>query len=187
MILIAGLGNPGTKYQATRHNVGFMVIDYLQNLYNLGEFQNKFKADIAQCLINNQKILLVKPTTYMNLSGHAVQSIISYYKLQADQLIVIHDDLDLELGKIKLKFNGGDAGHNGVKSINSMLGHSNYYRIRIGIGKPENLAVSDYVLQNFHTTELAKVKESIKLVGDNINLVYANKLDEFQSKIKATI
>lgn len=183
MFLIVGLGNPEARYQLTRHNVGFMAIDYIKSTYSFGNFQDRFFSKIVQGFIDNNKIFLVKPATYMNLSGQAIQSIVSYYKIQPQNLFVIHDDIDLEVGKVQLKFNGGNAGHNGVKSINTAFGHSNYYRIRIGVGKPINQEVSNYVLSNFSPEEHNKIMESIKLISNNINMLLLDKIEDFRNKV----
>lgn len=183
MILVVGLGNPGPEYAHTRHNVGFMTVDSLNNRYNFS-WSSKFNSQISQGLLNGTKLILAKPTTFMNLSGSAVYSIASYYKIPPSNIFVIHDDIDLEIGIIKFKFEGGNGGHNGLKSIDQNLGN-NYYRIRIGIGRPENnFDVSNYVLDNFTKSEFLKIHSSIDIIGSNFELLACGKLKEFKDKIK---
>ncbi|PCJ29360.1 MAG: aminoacyl-tRNA hydrolase [Rickettsiales bacterium] len=175
MLLIVGLGNLGTKYQNTRHNVGFMAVDLISDRYNLDwSTKSKFDADIASGECELGKIILCKPNTYMNLSGISVQKIKSFYNIPISDIIVIHDDIDVLLEKTKYKLGGGAGGHNGLKSIDSAIG-KDYHRIRVGIGRPENPNhdVSDYVLGKFGAREeisimqqLTKLEESIKLLAD---------------------
>lgn len=150
MALLVGLGNPGSTYASTRHNIGFMVIDALLSKYsNQNISKNSFKGD----LFKTSKHLLLKPTTYMNLSGESVVAVKHFYKVE--DIIVIHDDLDLPFGAIRFKFGGGHGGHNGLKSVDKMLGTREYLRIRMGIGKPEFGTVSDFVLGKFNEQESA--------------------------------
>lgn len=153
MFLIIGLGNPGSQYENTRHNIGFKILDQLSREYNFSNFNSKFNSFFAKGKINNHNILLVKPQTYMNLSGNAVSQFKKYYKIDEQNIIVIHDDLDVEFGKIKCKLAGGHGGHNGLRSIDELMG-KNYWRIRYGIGRPEfKNDVSNYVLKNFSQNE----------------------------------
>lgn len=161
MKLLVGLGNPGIQYERTRHNIGFMFIEKFSNGLS---FQKKFNA-----LYRIQdELILVMPQTYMNKSGEAVQQIMRFYKIPIKNLYVIHDDIDLQLGKIKVKIGGGNSGHNGLRSIDQHIG-SNYMRIRLGVGRPENCNVSDYVLHNFRQDELLLVGKMINFIGDNIS------------------
>lgn len=174
MLLIVGIGNPGTQYKNTRHNAGFLAVDYLADYYSIPlSLKKNFNAEIGHGVINGDKVLLAKPLTYMNLSGSAVQALFSYYKIAPSNLCVVHDEIDLPLGKVKLKFGGSSAGHNGLKSIDSCLGN-NYYRIRIGIGRPDKsdlIEVSDYVLGNFTSEEQAVITSSIKHIPHEIEAV----------------
>ena len=182
--LIAGLGNIGKNYDLTRHNVGFMLIDVLCAKYNI-KLQNKdkFQALISAIQPPNQNILLACPTTYMNLSGSSIQKIKAYYKIDIQNIIIIHDDLDFPLGKIKVKQGGGHAGHNGLKSIDSAIG-KNYIRVRIGIDKPNfDMDVSDYVLSRFNKNELAIINESLYKIIENIHFLLENKLNEFMQSV----
>ena len=185
MFLIAGLGNPGQQYRNTRHNVGFIAVDYLQHCFNFVWTKSiKFNAEIASGIFNSHKILLAKPLCYMNLSGNPLQSICSYYKIPPENLIVIHDDIDLSVGSVKLKLAGSSAGHNGLKSIDSILGND-YYRIRIGVGRPTNssVGVADYVLSRFSNLESEKIDDLIKLIINNFELVLNREFEKFKAKI----
>ena len=136
MFLIVGLGNPGAEYAATRHNIGFMTADYLHEKYNFSPFKSKFDGLIAEGKINNEKVLLLKPQTFMNLSGNSVVKAANFYKILPQNVIVIHDDMDLPVGKLKAKIGGGAGGHNGLKSIDAAI-TPNYNRIRIGVCHPQ--------------------------------------------------
>lgn len=147
--LIVGLGNPGRQYIHTRHNIGFMAVDALKSLWNIQSETKKFSGLISEASFQNRKIFLLKPQTFMNLSGLSVRECLSFYKIPPEQMIVIHDDIDLEPGKMKTKIGGGDGGHNGLKSIDSQIG-KNYHRLRLGVGHPGHKdLVSDYVLGAF--------------------------------------
>ncbi len=165
MFLIMGLGNPGKKYEKSRHNVGFMAIDFLMSVYNIKKLKlNKsLKAEMLLENIFDQKIILVKPTTYMNHSGHAIQHIKNYYKLQNENIIVVYDELDLPLGEIRVKKEGSSAGHNGIKSIMEYLATDKFWRIRVGItnNKREKMPVDKFVLSNFSYFEQRKLKKII--------------------------
>ena len=162
MKLIVGLGNPGIQYQFTRHNVGFMVVDEIfYHHFSASDWKKKFNGLAASGEINGQKILLLKPETFMNLSGKAVLSACSFLKIGPADIIVIHDDIDLEIGKIKVKVGGSSAGHNGIKSIDSAIG-TEYHRIRVGVGRPTTqMDIADYVLSNFSKEELDNLKENV--------------------------
>ncbi len=159
-IIIVGLGNPGKNYDNTRHNVGFMVIDAIVKHFAFPAFSTKFSSFISSKIIFGWKITLVKPQTFMNLSGSAVAKVLNFYKLPLENLIVIHDDLDLNLARTKMKIGGGSAGHNGLKSIDQHVGN-NYYRLRIGIGRPNTQDVSSFVLSNFNTDEQEQIEQVI--------------------------
>ncbi|MBP9829223.1 MAG: aminoacyl-tRNA hydrolase [Proteobacteria bacterium] len=135
MLLCVGLGNPGQQYLMTRHNIGFMVVDAVSLNYNFPIFRKKFQSEFSERKIRDVNIGLIKPQTFMNLSGVSVQSAMAFYKLKPEQIIVIHDDLDLIPGQIKVKFGGGSGGHNGLKSIDQAIGNG-YWRLRLGIGHP---------------------------------------------------
>lgn len=184
MLLIAGLGNPGQQYADTRHNVGFAAVDHLQHCFNFSWTKaTKFNAEVASGTFNSHKVLLAKPSSYMNLSGNSLQSICSYYKIPVSNLIVIHDDIDLTLGSVKLKLAGSSGGHNGLKSIDSNLGN-NYLRIRIGVGRPlnSNIDVANYVLGNFLKDEEGKIDHAVKLIANNFDLILNKEFEEFKKK-----
>ncbi|MDZ7603170.1 MAG: aminoacyl-tRNA hydrolase, partial [Hoeflea sp.] len=149
MLLIAGLGNPGPQYARNRHNVGFMAVDEIARRHSFSGFSKKFRGEIAEGTIADQKVLLLKPMTFMNLSGDSVGDALRFYKLSPADLIVLHDELDIAPGKLKLKTGGGNGGHNGLKSIDAHCG-KDYKRLRIGIGHPGHKdRVSPYVLGDF--------------------------------------
>ncbi|QED23109.1 aminoacyl-tRNA hydrolase [Candidatus Deianiraea vastatrix] len=159
MFLVVGLGNPGNEYKNTRHNIGFIAIDKLVSKFSDGLLFSKFDGLLVKGRVLGSDIIFLKPQTYMNLSGNCVQRVMQFYKIQSDKIIVIHDDIDLKFGVTKMKFSGGNGGHNGLKSIDATVG-SNYHRIRVGVGRPENKdMVSSYVLSNFSASEIASVDE----------------------------
>ena len=164
MKLIAGLGNIGEKYCFTRHNVGFMVLDKWAYIDNFSyKLDSKLKSYIAKCKIGNEDFLFIKPTTYMNLSGEAIRAVIDYYKIDVSDLIVIYDDISLDTGKIRIRANGSDGGHNGIKSIIQHLGTNKFNRVKIGIG-PQIGPSEHFVLQNFSKEQLEIIKETIDSV-----------------------
>ncbi len=148
--LIVGLGNPGQQYEKNRHNAGFLFLDRLVSEYGgIWLKDSKFHGFVSTIAINSDKIILLKPGTFMNLSGQAVGAVIRYYKFQADEILVVHDELDFPAGVVKLKKGGGHAGHNGLRDIIAHLDSKDFYRLRIGIGRPiAGKAVADYVLSN---------------------------------------
>lgn len=189
MFLIVGLGNPGELYKKTRHNAGFMAVDFISNRYNfIWSHKSKFNTDVASGNIDDYKIVLCKPTTFMNLSGNAILSVMSYYKIERKKLIVIHDDIDLDFGKIKCKIGGGSGGHNGLKSIDETIG-SDYCRIRIGIGRPDhpNSDVSNYVLGNFSDAELLSLYNKHEIISQNVNLLLSFELEKFKAQVSKDI
>ncbi|WP_417333041.1 aminoacyl-tRNA hydrolase [Halarcobacter sp.] len=179
MHLIVGLGNIGEQYQLTRHNVGFLVIDEItKSLQSSNINKSNFKADVLKSGYN----LYVKPTTYMNNSGQAVVAIKDYYKIDMEDIIVIHDDLDLPFGTVKFKVGGGHGGHNGLRSLDSHIG-KDYIRVRIGIGKPEDKSqVANYVLSNFSKEELNKLEGIITHTIKAIEALKSEEIDEVKSK-----
>lgn len=179
MHLIVGLGNIGDKYQLTRHNVGFLVIDEITKSLTTSNINKaNFQADVLKSGYN----LFIKPKTYMNHSGDSVVSIKDYYKIDIENIIVIHDDLDLPFGTVKFKVGGGHGGHNGLRSIDSHIG-KDYIRVRIGIGKPENKAdVANYVLSNFSKEELNKLEGIITHTIKAIEALKCDDIVEVKSK-----
>ena len=180
MHLIVGLGNIGEKYQLTRHNVGFLVIDEITK--NLSIYSNINKSNFKASVIKSSNNLFAKPSTYMNNSGEAVIAIKEYYKIDNEKIIVIHDDLDLPFGTVKFKIGGGHGGHNGLRSIDSHIGKE-YIRVRIGIGKPEDKSdVVNYVLSNFSKEELNKLEGIITHTIKAIDALKSEAIDEVKSK-----
>jgi peptidyl-tRNA hydrolase, PTH1 family len=164
--LIVGLGNPGKKYESTRHNVGFHVIDEVAKNLNINLNQEKFKGMFGFETIAGQKVFLLKPLTYMNLSGESVRPLMDFYKIGIDDVLIVYDDLDLPPGKIRLRQKGGHGGHNGIKSLLAHLGNENFKRIRIGVGRPEaGEPVANYVLSTFAPQEKQEVADAVVLAG----------------------
>ncbi len=184
MFLVVGLGNPGKEYEKTRHNVGFMVADEIAAQYSFASFKEKFDGLIAEGKIEGEKIYLLKPHTYMNLSGNAVVKAAHFYKILPQNIIVIHDDMDLSVGKIKVKLGGGAGGHNGLKSIDAAIS-SNYNRIRIGVGHPNKSgeAVVNHVLSCFSKDDKEKVDENIALVVKTIGILIKKGIDEYSNQL----
>jgi peptidyl-tRNA hydrolase, PTH1 family len=167
MYLIIGLGNPGNRYQYTRHNIGFMVLEKIAARWEVDLKQKSFDALWNRGKIAGINVLLAMPQTYMNLSGNAARNLLAYFKGDISNLIVIHDDLDLPFGSIRLKSGGGDAGHKGLKSIITCLGSADFMRVRMGIGKPsDRTPVEDYVLQRFSSDESALLGQNIQLASE---------------------
>ena len=169
--LLIGLGNPGDKYFETKHNVGFMLIDQLAKKQNVTFTNDKiFQADLASFFFNGEKIYLVKPTTFMNESGKAVHALLAYYGLDIKDLLVIYDDLDMEVGKIRLRAKGSAGGHNGIKSIIQHIGTQTFNRVKIGIGRPKNgMSVVNHVLSKFDNDDYIGILQSIDKVDDSVN------------------
>ena len=184
MIAIVGLGNPEDIHYKNRHNVGFMAIDNIVEYYKLGSFKNKFQSNIIINKINDIPIIILKPLTFMNLSGNSVNQIVKFYSLNTENIIVIHDDLDIQFGRVKIKIGGGNGGHNGLKNIDSHIG-ANYKRIRIGIGHPGNKElVNKFVLSNFNKEETIVLKKLLTNISKNIeNIINNNNISEILNKL----
>jgi PTH1 family peptidyl-tRNA hydrolase len=184
MRLIVGLGNPGAEYALTRHNIGFMAIDALAGA---AAFTSKFHGEIAALTIEGEKLLLLKPMTYMNHSGRSVQAAAAFYKIPPEHIVVLHDELDLPLGKIRIKRGGGANGHNGLKDIDQMLG-PDYWRIRLGIGHPGTKEqVHDHVLNRFSALEMKQVAQVLATVTEKFPLFWQASPEVLASKIAATL
>ena len=168
-ILVVGLGNPGEKYAGNRHNIGFMVVDHFADSTGIGINKNKFKSSYGNGRIDDIKIHLIKPDTYMNKSGEAVKEISSFYKIPLENIIVIHDEMDLPLGRLKIKSGGGNAGHKGLNSISQHLGSDDFTRIRIGVGKPVTKnSRTGYLLSDFSSDEKEIVNDSIEKASEAV-------------------
>lgn len=172
MYIIVGLGNPGNEYESTRHNTGFITIDKLANKYNIKISTKKHKALIGSGIINGEKVVLVKPQTYMNLSGEAVYEVVNFYKEELKNVIAIFDDIDLPLGTIRIKEKGSAGTHNGVKSLVHELGSQEFKRIKVGIGKPnEKLDLIGYVLGKFSKEEFVEIEKSTDTVINAVEVI----------------
>ncbi len=171
MILLVGLGNPGAKYENTRHNVGFMVIDEIARRQRVLLNKRKYDSLTGSTHISGSDIILMKPQTYMNLSGNAVKSAVHSLKVDLDHMLILHDDIDLPLGRIKIKLGGGSAGHNGIRSIADVLSSSEFPRMRIGVGRPPEFTdPADYVLEDFCPQEIPILRD---IVGGSADAAYA--------------
>ena len=183
MLLLVGLGNPNPNNTNNRHNLGFSVIDAINTEFKLSKQKPKFKGLLTTGKINEQKVFAIKPLTFMNRSGVCIKELIEYFKIDVKDVFVFHDDMDIDIGKVKVKFGGGNAGHNGIDSIDKSIG-KNYSRIRIGIGRPKNNSNStDHVLDNFSIDEKGNVQEVTKNIIDSISILINKDLDLFSSKI----
>ena len=183
MLLLVGLGNPTPDSENNRHNVGFKIIDTINKKFGLSKQKPKFKGLLTTGDISNKKIYAIKPLTFMNNSGICIRELIEYFKIDPKDVIVFHDDLDIEFGKIKAKSGGSSAGHNGIASIDKFIG-KDYSRVRIGIGKPkENMEVSDFVLQNFDEDEMLQLEKIKTNILDSISILIEKKLDLFSSAV----
>ena len=179
MKLIVGLGNPGPTYSKNRHNIGFLIVDKLIEGFNAIDILNKkFSGE----LYKKENLLLLKPTTFMNLSGKSVQSVVHFYKINVDDILVIHDEIDLPYGAIRVKKGGGNGGHNGLKSIDSLIG-KDYYRLRVGVGRPpKKEMVASYVLSNFSQEEQKSVDKLIEYSAEVAKKWLELPLEELKSK-----
>ena len=183
MLLFVGLGNPTPDSENNRHNIGFKIIDAMNQKFGLSKQKPKFKGLLTTGNIGNQKVYAIKPLTFMNNSGICIRELIEYFKIDAEDVIVFHDDLDVEFGKIKTKFGGSSAGHNGIASIDKFIG-KDYSRVRIGIGKPKNnIEVADYVLQNFDEDESIDIERVSQNITDSLSILVEKKLDLFSSTV----
>ena len=179
MKLIVGLGNVGDKYCFTRHNVGFMVVDKWVLDRNLSfREEKKLKCFIAK----DSEYIIIKPTTFMNLSGEAIRLVMDYYKIDVNDFIVIYDDIALDLGKIRFRANGSDGGHNGIKSVIQHVGTKNFDRLKVGIGPQPNIPSENYVLQNFPKDQLTTLKEVIVKANEAIEFYFANDIQKAQNQ-----
>ena len=183
MILFVGLGNPTPNSENNRHNIGFKIIDAINQKFGLSKQKPKFKGLLTTGTINGKKVYAIKPLTFMNNSGICIRELLEYFKIDPQDVIVFHDDLDLEFGKIKAKFGGSSAGHNGIESIDKFIG-KDYSRVRIGIGKPKgNIEVAEYVLQNFDEDENANIEKISNHINESISILVEKKLDLFSSTV----
>lgn len=180
MYIIAGLGNPGKQYEGTRHNIGWQVIDALAEKHSIRVLENKFKGLIGKGMINGEKVILVKPLTYMNLSGECIGELVNYFKIdETFELVVIADDISLDVGFIRMRKKGSAGGHNGLKSIIAHLGHENFIRMKMGVGdKPAGYDLADYVLGHFNKEENEILAESKKNAVLAIETILSDGIDK---------
>lgn len=183
--LVVGLGNPGDKYHSTRHNIGHMVADELVDRYG-GSFRaHKTQNALATLRLGEtrEKVLVAKPATYMNLSGGPVRALTTFFKVRLDQLIVVHDELDIDFDRLRIKRGGGDGGHNGLKSITQCIGDKNYYRVRAGIGRPPGaMDVSSYVLKPFNSTQRQVLPLHVSTAADAVESLITDGLTPTQNR-----
>ncbi|MGE0108291.1 MAG: aminoacyl-tRNA hydrolase [Bdellovibrionales bacterium] len=182
--LIVGLGNPGADYSFNRHNIGFMALDTLAAKTECSAWQKKFDGEIAKSTIGPHAVLLFKPMTYMNLSGQAVQQVLQFYKLTPEDVIVIHDDIDLLAGQVKVKQGGGAGGHNGLKSLDQHIG-KNYWRVRLGVGRPDHKGeVTNYVLGDFAKSDSEWLEGLLGSIPEALPSLLEGQPEEFMKTIK---
>lgn len=186
MYLIVGLGNPGREYERTRHNMGFMAIEAVANKYQVSFSKQKFGGIYGEFQLNNEKVILLKPQKYINLSGEVIRLYIDYFKIPIENVLIIHDDLDLEFGKFKIKYKGSSGGHNGLKNIEQHLGTQNYKRIKLGISNDKNIDTKDYVLGKINGESVKKMDNVMNIVCDIVNdyfiLSFENLMNKYNKK-----
>ena len=183
MLLLVGLGNPSPDNSDNRHNVGFSVIDAINEKFKLSKQKPKFKGLLTTGKINEQKVFAIKPLTFMNNSGVCIRELIEYFKIDVNDIFVFHDDMDIDIGKVKAKLGGSNAGHNGIDSIDKNIG-KNYSRIRIGVGRPKkNSTGADHVLDDFSGDEKRNVEKVTKNITEFLSILINKNLDLFSSKI----
>ena len=184
MKLIAGLGNPGDKYKFTRHHAGFMVLDYLKYQWDFDfKFESKFNAELAKINRNGESLLMLKPFTYMNLSGQSLIAVMNFYKINKEDILIIYDDIALPVGKMRFRAKGSDGGHNGIKSIIKVLGSDNTFdRLKVGIGPQPPLPSEVYVLQNFSDEQLVELKSLLPEVCSAVELYLEQGLQAAQTR-----
>ncbi len=183
MLLCVGLGNPGQQYLMTRHNIGFMALDAISQSYDFPTFKKKFQGEYAERKFGDVSLGLLKPQTYMNLSGASVQSAMAFYKLKPENLLVIHDDLDLVPGQIKVKLGGGAGGHNGLKSIDQTIGN-NYWRLRLGIGHPgDRYLVTNHVLSAFQSTDYDWLASLLQKIAQEFAHLKSEKMETWLRRL----
>jgi PTH1 family peptidyl-tRNA hydrolase len=185
-LLVAGLGNPGREYADTRHNLGFMVVDELARRHG-GSFRSKFSGDVADVAIEGRRVTLLRPQTFMNESGRSVRAATRFYKTPLDRLLVVHDEVDLELGRMQARLGGGLAGHNGLRSIAREVGSSDFLRLRIGVGRPERgdpRPVADFVLSPFPPE--VDVEELVARAADAVETIATEGLEAAQRRFNTT-
>ncbi len=182
MYVICGLGNPGREYEATRHNMGFLAVDVLAEKLGVSVRQLKFRALVGEGRIGSEKVLLVKPQTYMNLSGESLRPLMDFYKLEPERLIVIYDDIDLEVGSIRVRAFGGPGTHNGMRSIVNLLGSDRFPRVRIGTGANGTQPLADYVLGKWTEGERPLLADAVKNAADACETIVTEGIDKAMNR-----
>lgn len=183
MFLIIGLGNPESDYANTRHNMGFNVINKISENYNIEVNRSKFKSLYGSGIIDNEKVVLLKPQTFMNLSGEAVKEAIDFYKIDLNKILIIYDDIDLEPGKIRIRKSGGPGTHNGMRSIVELLSNENFARLRVGIGKPkDNTDLVEYVIGHIDTEDKELLNKGIELATEAVYTILKEGIDNAMNK-----
>lgn len=187
MYLVAGLGNPGKQYDMTRHNIGFEVIDYMAEKLDVKVNKLKFKALYGEIKIGMEKVLLVKPQTYMNLSGDSIRDFCNFYKIPVENVIIINDDIAIEAGRLRIRKKGSAGGHNGLKSIIYQLNSDNFPRIRVGVGAPkhEDYDLADFVLGRFSKEEIPIIEEAIIKASKSVEEIIKNNIDSAMNKFNS--
>lgn len=187
MYIIVGLGNPGSKYRNTRHNMGFETVEMLSSKFSIPTDFLKHKAMCGKGMIDGSKVILAMPQTFMNLSGQSVRELTDYYKIDVEsELIVIYDDIDLEPGQVRIRKSGSAGGHNGMKDIVKCLGSTNFYRIRVGVGaKPSQMDLADYVLGHFTDKEREDINKGISLAAEGVSIIINDGIDAAMNKINS--
>tara|TARA_B100002051_G_scaffold254926_1_gene270108 strand:+ start:94 stop:666 length:573 start_codon:yes stop_codon:yes gene_type:complete len=187
MLLLVGLGNPGPDSSNNRHNIGYKIIDAINLHFKLSKQKPKFKGLLTTGNIDSKKVYAIKPLTFMNNSGTAVKELIDYFKIDAKNVIVFHDDMDIDFGKVKAKFGGSSAGHNGIESIDKLIG-KDYSRVRVGIGHPKNKkTVNKHVLEDFKDNEVERIDEITQKIVELIPTLIEKKMDLFSSKVNQNL
>lgn len=181
-VMLVGLGNPGPKYAKTRHNIGFMVVDRLASRWGVDASRAKFKAHVGTGHGEGRPVVCLKPQTYMNLSGQSVSRALQFFSLTPSAVIVAHDDIDLPFGALRLKVGGGHGGHNGLRSLDKELGTKDYFRLRVGVGRPVHGDVADYVLKAFSASETAELDDVIYRCEDAVVALLRDGLREAQNR-----
>lgn len=181
MFLIVGLGNPGKEYAGTRHNIGFEAVDYIADKYNIELNRIKFKGIFGEGMINGKKTILLKPTTYMNLSGESIREVVNFYKISNEDIIVIYDDISLEVGRLRIREKGSHGGHNGIRSIIANLSTDVFPRVKIGVGGPKGDLVS-HVLGKFSKDEIDILREAIQATSEAVATILISDTKEAMNK-----
>ncbi|OEJ67105.1 aminoacyl-tRNA hydrolase [Magnetovibrio blakemorei] len=187
MYLVVGLGNPGEKYARNRHNIGFMAADEIVRRHSFSPYRAKFQGEIAEGKIGTHRVLVLKPQTFMNESGRSVKEVVTFYKIAPEDILVLHDELDLAPGKLRVKRGGGHAGHNGLRSLHAHVGDV-YTRVRLGIGHPGSKEqVTGHVLNDFAKADQDWMTPQLDAVADNIELIFAEQDSEFMSRVAQAV